>query len=80
MQFAGRMSDIEKENYQNIRGEGTLTVADMDLTMKGLPARRSEKGAGFGSAKAMSLSQLDVKVGKSDIQAHGSLPIIWRTF
>ena len=73
LQFAGRMSDIEKENYQNIRGEGTLTVADMDLTMKGLPAVAVKKAQASVSAKAMSLSQLDVKVGKSDIQAHGSL-------
>ena len=73
LQFAGRMSDIEKENYQNIRGEGTLTVADMDLTMKGLPTVAVKKAQASVSAKAMSLSQLDVKVGKSDIQAHGSL-------
>ena len=37
----------------------------MDLTMKGLPAVAVKKAQASVSAKAMSLSQLDVKVGKS---------------
>ncbi len=73
LQFSGRMSDIEKENYQNIQGKGTLAVSDMDLTMQGLPAVAVKKMQASVSAKEMSLSQLDVKVGQSDVQARGSL-------
>ncbi len=73
LNFAGRMSDVEKENYENIQGAGTLAISDMDLTMSGLPAIAVKKAQATVSAKAMSLSQLDVKVGNSDIQAQGSL-------
>lgn len=73
LRLAGRMSDIEKENYEKIQGEGTFSIADMDLTMKGMPAVAVKKAQASISAKAMSLSQLDVKVGQSDLQAQGSL-------
>ena len=73
LQLAGRMSDVEKENYEKIKGAGTLSVADMDLVMKGLPAVSVKQARASISAQAMSLSQLDVKVGQSDIQARGSL-------
>lgn len=73
LRLAGRMSDIEKENYEKIQGEGTFSIADMDLTMKGMPAVAVKKAQASISAKAMTLSQLDVKVGQSDLQAQGSL-------
>ncbi len=73
LRFAGRMSDVEKERYENIQGAGTLAVSDMDLTMSGLPVVAVKKAQATVSAKSMILSQLDVKVGKSDIQAQGSL-------
>lgn len=73
LRLAGRMSDIEKENYEKIQGEGTFSIADMDLTMKGMPAVAVKKAQASISAKAMSLTQLDVKVGQSDLQAKGTL-------
>ncbi len=73
LRFAGRMSDVEKENYENIQGAGTLAVTDMDVTMNGLPPVAVKKAQATVSAKSMSLSQLDVKVGKSDVQAQGTL-------
>ena len=73
LRLAGRMSDIEKENYEKIEGAGTFAISDMDLVMKGLPAVAVKQAKASISAKFMSLSQLDVKVGRSDIQAQGSL-------
>lgn len=73
LRLAGRMSDIEKENYEKIEGAGTFAISDMDLVMKGLPAVAVKQAKASISAKSMSLSQLDVKVGRSDIQAQGSL-------
>lgn len=73
LRLAGRMSDIEKENYEKIQGEGTFSIADMDLAMKGMPAVAVKQAKASISAKAMTLSQLDVKVGQSDVQAQGSL-------
>lgn len=73
LRLAGRMSDIEKENYEKIEGAGTFAISDMDLVMKELPAVAVKQAKASISAKSMSLSQLDVKVGRSDIQAQGSL-------
>lgn len=48
LQFAGRMSDIEKENYQNIRGGGNTNCRRHGFNDERFACRRSEKGAGFG--------------------------------
>lgn len=73
LDFSGRMSDIEKERYENIKGEGTVAITGMDLTMKDMPQVSVTKAVATVSPKVMSLDELDVKVGKNDVRAKGSL-------
>lgn len=73
LSFAGKMSDIEKEKYQNIQGEGNISISDMSFTTPGIPAITLKKASATISPKAMSLNEMDVNIGKNDLQAKGSL-------
>lgn len=73
LNFAGRMSDIEKERYQNIRGEGVFAIKGMTLDMPDLPAVSVEEISASVSPEALTLKQLAVKVGLSDIEAKGQM-------
>ena len=73
LRFAGKMSDIENERYQNIQGEGNFTVADMVLTTVQLPKLEIREAVATVTPRAMTLSSFDVILGKSDIQAKGTL-------
>ena len=73
LNFAGKMSDIEKEQYQNIQGEGNIAITDMNFTSPGIPAIMLKKASATISPKAMSLNEMNVNIGKNDLQAKGSL-------
>jgi len=73
MKVAGRMSDIERERYESIAAQGRLTIENMTAHLSGIPEVRIGRAAATISPAAMTLSQLDVKVGRSDIKAAGSL-------
>lgn len=73
LNFAGRMSDIEKERYQRIRGEGVFSIRDMVLNMPGLPGVSVEEITASVSPEALALKRLAVKVGSSDLQAKGQV-------
>ncbi|WP_303009162.1 AsmA family protein [Coprobacter fastidiosus] len=73
LSFAGKMSDIEKEKYQNIQGEGNISISNMNFTTPGIPAITLKKASATISPKAMSLNEMDVNIGKNDLQAKGSL-------
>ena len=73
LSFAGKMSDIEKEKYQNIQGEGNVSISNMNFTTPGIPAITLKKASATISPKAMSLNEMDVNIGKNDLQAKGSL-------
>lgn len=73
LNFAGKMSDIEKEQYQNIRGEGNIAIRDMNFTTPGIPPVTLKNASATVNPKTMSLNDLDVIIGKNDLQAKGSL-------
>lgn len=73
LNFSGKMSDIEKEKYENIKGEGNLKIEKMNLTMGGYPAIAIHTASATVSPQAMSLNQLDVQIGENDIHAQGAL-------
>ena len=73
LRFAGKMSDIENERYQNIQGEGNFTVTDMVLTTVQLSKLEIREAVATVTPRAMTLSSFDVILGKSDIQAKGTL-------
>lgn len=70
---AGRMSDIERERYESIDAQGRLTVENMTAHLSGIPEVRIDRASASISPAAMTLSELDVKVGRSDLKASGSL-------
>ena len=70
---AGRMSDIEKERYESINAEGTLTVEGVTANLKNLPEVNVSKMTATISPKAMALKEMNVTVGSSDLSADGSL-------
>lgn len=69
----GRMSDIEKKNYQNIKGEGNLSVSKMYLTLAGLPPIVVTQADAQITPEAMNLSRFDLAIGKSDLKATGKI-------
>lgn len=73
LNFSGKMSDIEKEKYENIKGEGNLKIEKMNLTKSGYPAIAIHTASATVSPQAMSLNQLDVQIGENDIHAQGAL-------
>ncbi len=73
MKVAGRMSDIERERYESIAAQGRLTIENMTAHLSGIPEVQIGRAAATISPAAMTLSQLDVKVGRSDLKAAGSL-------
>ncbi|WP_295937139.1 AsmA-like C-terminal region-containing protein [uncultured Alistipes sp.] len=70
---AGRMSDIEKSRYEQMSASGTMVIEKMDLTMPNLPAVHVRRAAATITPASMTLGELGVTVGKSDLAANGQL-------
>ena len=73
LKFSGKMSDVENERYQNIEGSGNLSIADMKLNMTDMPPVAISKAAAQVTPKVLSLSQLDLTIGHSDLHARGEV-------
>lgn len=73
MQVSGRMSDIERERYEAIAASGRLTVEGVTAALAGLPEVKVRRAAMSVSPAALTLSELGVTVGRSDIEASGTL-------
>ncbi|WP_018476351.1 AsmA family protein [Pontibacter roseus] len=70
----GKMSDIEAEKYNNVTANGTMAVSNLNFVSKDMP-----QGIKINSADAVfnneriQLNNLRGFLGKSDIQANGSV-------
>ena len=73
LNFKGKLSDIEKEQYEKITGEGFLNITDMLYNQPGLPEVMINKFAVSVSTKALAINDMKLKIGKSDISANGSV-------
>lgn len=73
MQVSGRMSDIERERYEAIAASGRLTVEGVTAALAGWPEVKVRRAAMSVSPAALTLSELGVTVGRSDIEASGTL-------
>ena len=73
LNFKGKLSDIEKERYENITGEGFLNITDMLYNQPGLPEVMINKFAVSVSTKALAIKDMNIKIGKSDVSANGSV-------
>ena len=67
------MSDIEKSRYERIGASGTFVVERLGLTMPELPAVHIRRAAATITPAAMTLGELGLTIGRSDLAANGQL-------
>lgn len=73
LQAAGRMSDVEKQRYEQLQAKGTFVVEQLGVTMASLPPIQLTRAAATISPSAMTLGELSLMVGESDLAANGQL-------
>ena len=73
VKFSGSMSALQKQLYEKLSAEGQFVVEGVNLRMKDLPEVAVSRAAATITPKAMTLGELNVKVGRSDISANGQL-------
>lgn len=70
----GKMSDLDKGDYEAFTAQGTLSISDMLYASKDVPDDVNIKKIGFDfSPQHMTLTEMDAKMGKSDFQANGKI-------
>ena len=69
MQMAGRLSYIEKEQYDNMKASGTIGLTNMKLKMQDMPDVDIKKSLFTFTPKYLQLSETTVNIGKNDITA-----------
>lgn len=69
MQTSGRLSYIEKEQYDQIQASGTIGLTGMKLKMKDMPDVEIKKSLFTFTPKYLQLSETTVNIGKNDLTA-----------
>ena len=70
----GKMSSLEKEDYESFTAEGNLLISEMIYKSPDLPNSVDITKMGFAfSPKNLSLTELKAKTGKSDFEASGRI-------
>lgn len=69
MQLSGRLSYIEKEQYEQVQAAGTIRLTDMKLAMKDMPDVDIKKSLLTFTPKYLQLSETTVNIGKNDLTA-----------
>lgn len=69
MSLGGRLSFLEKEQYERFVANGTLTLHNMQLRMEGIPEVNIEKSDLTFTPRYLNLSETKVLVGDNDITA-----------
>jgi len=76
--FSGLYSSIEKEQYENFKTEGTISLRDFQMISKSLPQKLEIKSADIRfNPKSISLTTLSGNMGESDFSANGSITNYW---
>ncbi len=76
--FNGSYSAIEKQQYENFRTEGKISLQDFSFATKSLPQKLEIKAANIGlNPKTITLANLTGNMGESDFSATGSLTNYW---
>ncbi len=74
VEVKGKMSDLDKEDYEAFTAKGNLTISDMLYASKDVPDDVNIKKMGFDfSPEHLALTEMNAKVGKSDFQADGKI-------
>ena len=69
MSLGGRLSYIEKEQYESFKANGTLKLQDMQVNMEGIPDVAIEQSTFAFTPRYLNLSETKVFVGENDITA-----------
>lgn len=76
--FAGNYSDIEKEQYNSFKTEGSIVIKDFEFASNDIPERLIIPSANIMLApKSINLTGLKGKMGRSDFAVNGSLSNYW---
>ena len=73
LKAAGRLSDLEKQRYEQFSASGTFVVEQMSVDMPSLPTVELHRAAATITPAAMTLGTLDLAIGESDVKATGQL-------
>ncbi len=74
VEVKGKMSDLDKGDYEAFTAKGNLTISDMLYASSDLPDDVNIEKIGFDfSPEHMSLTEMDAKIGKSDLSANGKI-------
>ena len=69
MKMGGRLSYIEKEQYDRFSASGTIALSDMKLKMKEIPDVEVRQSLFTFTPKYLQLSETTVVIGKNDLSA-----------
>ena len=69
MKMGGRLSYIEKEQYDRFSASGTIALSDMKLKMKEIPDVEIRQSLFTFTPKYLQLSETTVVIGKNDLTA-----------
>ncbi|MCD6565375.1 MAG: hypothetical protein J7K53_05485 [Bacteroidales bacterium] len=74
LEFGGSMSMYEKEMYEDIKADGTISLKDFEFNSPDLPQKVVISKAGMQfSPEYVELSELSIILGKSDINLNGKV-------
>lgn len=73
VKVSGRMSDIEKNRYEQLGASGTFVIEQLALHLPNLPEVHIRRAAATITPAAMTLGEFGVQVGRSDLAANGQL-------
>ena len=73
LKLGGCRADLEQQRYDRLTAAGTFVVEKMALSMAQLPPVQLHRAAATISPSAMTLGELRLQVGGSDVAANGQL-------
>ncbi len=73
LDFAGKMSAIEEERYEDFKASGNIIFDNLLYKSKDLPTTLVKTGYLKFSPQQLEVSNFDMKIGKSDLVANGKI-------
>lgn len=73
LKLAGNLSSVERGRYERLDAGGQFVVEGVDLRLQNLPEVQVGRAAASISPESMTLGELNVKVGRSDLSANGQV-------
>lgn len=67
MSLQGRLSYIEKEQFEKVKADGSIHLNDMKLTMKDIPAIDIKRSTFSFAPRYLQLSETTVNIGENDL-------------